>query len=208
MTCCNLGDLYFHLGDLEPGLQFASRGLEIFQKLDAPEGVLFAQTVLATLLWRWGDYLSAEQTLLAARRLEEELQDTEFHAAICRWLAQVYLSLGDLPKAEAELAALHLLGNEELGQESIALARLSAQAEGLKGNLSDAKHKLEEVLVNPETTASRYETACTQLALAKLLRQFGQPALTREYASQAQQVFEELGAQIDTTDARSLLDED
>ena len=205
MTCCNLGDLYYHLGDLEPGLQFARRGLEIFQKIDAPEGVLFAQTVLATLLWRKSDYSPAEQELLAARRLEEELQDTEFHISIGRWLAQVYLSQGDLPKAEAELSALLSLGSEELGQESGPVRRLSAQAQALKGNLDEGIRQLEQALADPENAVGCYETACTQLALATLLRQSGQAATAREKAGQAQQVFEELGARMDSAEARALL---
>jgi adenylate cyclase len=205
MTCCNLGDLYFHLGDLEPGLESARRGLEIFQKIDAPEGVLFAQNVLATLFWRTGDLPSAEEAMLTARRLEEKLQDSEFHASIGRWLAQVYLSQGNLPKAEAELDALHALSSDDLGQESASVERLSAQTEGLKGNLVEGIHRLSLTLANPDDAASRYETACNQLALAKLLLQSGQAVLAREQASQAQQVFDALGARMDNGEAGALL---
>ncbi len=207
MTCCNLGDLYLHLGEPETGLGFARRGLEIFRKVEAPEGVLFAQNVLGTLFWRQGDYASAEGALLAARRLEEELQDTEFHAAIGRWLAQVYLSLGDLPGAEAEFTDLLSLSSDDLGQEAGPVARLSALAQAQRGDLAGAIQRLEGALADPENAVSRYETACTQMVLARLLRQSAQPDPACEQARQAKEVFEALGAGLDRAEADAFLAE-
>jgi tetratricopeptide (TPR) repeat protein len=126
-VCLNLGDLYFHLGEIEDGLSNARRSLDRFTDVNSIQGGILARVLQATLLWRQGNLEEAVEKLLEAQELAQENEVVMFRPTVGRWLAQVYLTAGDVGRAEAELEDLLRLDTDILADDSDPIQRLRGQ---------------------------------------------------------------------------------
>jgi tetratricopeptide (TPR) repeat protein len=205
MTCCNLGDLYCHTGDVEAGLACTQQGLETFRRVASPEGIIFALTVLATLHWRTEALGQARQELLEARGLVTEHQAREFQSAVGRWLAQIQLAEGNLAGAEAEIQALLTLPSDDLGLDAEPAHRLHGQLLARQGRLAEAQQALQDCLKRLEAKDEQYETAWARLALAEVLAARKDVGASRAQAEEALAIFKALGAKLDAAQAEKLL---
>jgi tetratricopeptide (TPR) repeat protein len=203
LTSCNLGDLCCLQGDLEQGIAYAEQGLAMFTALASYQGIIFAHAVLAMLAWRGGDLDRARAESLTARALIETHEAPEFEATVGRWLAQVYLSQQDLERAEAELQTL--LSKADLGVEFEPVQRLQGQLLAAQGNAIEAERILRESLERLEQRGERYEVGRTCLALARVLAQ-GEGSLleARAQSVRAVEIFADLGARLDLSEAQDL----
>lgn len=204
MNYCNLADTCRGLGELDTALSYARRGLQIFEKINSSQGIIFAHAVLGPILWRRGDFESASNCLLAARRLIVVHQAPEFATSVGRWLAQVYLSQGRLEQAEAEVQAL-LADPAELDGEAEAVQRLWGQILAARGQWHEAAQVLLISLERLEAEGERYEIAITLLAYASVLTQIKGSAEARTAAEQARAIFISLGAQVDLRDVETFI---
>ena len=205
ITCCNLADKYRCLGDLAVGLDYARRGLDIFTRIGSSQGTIFAHAVLAPLFWRQGDLEQARSQLLKARELIEAQETTAFEPDVGRWLAQVYLTEGDIGRAEAEIQAL-LAPGTKLGIEAEPIHRLRGQILAAQGKLAEAAQVLQESLKRLEQDQAVYEMACTLLALAEVLAQMeGKAPEARACAERARRIFADLSAKLDLQEAGELV---
>jgi tetratricopeptide (TPR) repeat protein len=204
MTSCNLADAHSHLGNLEAGIACATRGLEVYSAIEAPQGVIFARVVMGILFCRMGAFENARDQLLKARRLSEAQDDVEFKTTIGRWLAETYLAAGNLDAAEAEVCWLRALGADELGSEVESVERLWGRILAKKGRLADGQKVLKDSLARQEGRGGRYELGRTLLALGELLAQMDGDA-AKGHLERARAIFADLGAASDTQEVDELL---
>lgn len=206
MTCCNLADLYYHLGNLEPGFAYGQRGLAIFQRLSSHQGIVFAHTVLATLHWRQNELENARIHLTQAREIVEEQGIHEFRPIVGRWLAQVYLSDGRYDLAETELDALLAQDENDLGLEFEPVQSLLGQLLAANGRNEVALKILQDSLQRLEQSEERYQAACANLTLAGVFANMaGNVEMARRYAGEARIIFVDLGARLDVERVDTLL---
>jgi tetratricopeptide (TPR) repeat protein len=143
--------------------------------------------------------------LLKARELIEAQETTAFEPDVGRWLAQVYLTEGDIGRAEAEIQAL-LAPGTKLGIEAEPIHRLRGQILAAQGKLAEAAQVLQESLKRLEQDQAVYEMACTLLALAEVLAQMeGKAPEARTCAERAQKTFADLSAKLDLQEADKLI---
>ena len=206
ITRSNSGDLYCHRGDLEKGLTHAQHGLKIFTDLEAPGGMVFAHTVLATLLLRKGDLERARTQLLEARKLIEAYKIPEFKVTVGRWLARVFLTEENVSRAEEEIQALLSLTPKELGVEAEPIQCLWGQILAVQEKQTEAVQVLEASLQRLEQKTMHYQTGCALLALAGVLAQMkGRAGEARAHAERACAMFTKMGAKLDTKEVERLI---
>jgi tetratricopeptide (TPR) repeat protein len=203
---CNLGDLYFHSGEIEEGLDYAQRSLDAFTKIDSVPGRIIAGAVLAILLWRRGDLEQARAQLLEAKTLAEGA--VVFKPTVGRWLTQVHLTAGDIAEAEAELRELESLDTDMLADDAEPIQRLAGQVLVARGERDEGIRVLQESLERLEQNDMRYQAACTHLTLARVQAHIeGRETKAREHAEHARAIFADLGARLDRVEAESLIAE-
>ena len=208
VTYCNLGDAYRHLGDLEPGITYARRGLSRFQEISSDQGIVFGHIVLSALLWRAGDLEGAQPELARAREISRDRSVGGYEATLARWSAQVYLAACDLPKATQELERARSLAGDDLGAEAGPVTRLWGTLLAAQGREAEAIEILERTLGEQQEKEQRYEAALSHMALGRTLQQAGRNLRqAADHARQAQRMFAELGARLDERDAAQLLAE-
>jgi len=198
-TYANLGDLYCHRGEIEKGLDYAHRALEIFDAIQAASGTIIAHAVLATLLWRQG---ALEQALTQLSDVRELAQDTMFEPTVRRWLAQIYLTRGNTAQAQAEIQELLSTGADVLADEAEPIQRLWGEILAAQGEPEEANRVLEASLDRLEQRRKRYQAARTRLVLARVLAQVsGRAEEALAHAGRARATFAELGARLDLREA-------
>ncbi|MEE8389849.1 MAG: CHAT domain-containing protein, partial [Anaerolineae bacterium] len=205
---CNLADLYCHLGDLAQGISYAQRGLDLFAALESYQGMIFAHAVLATLYWRLGDLEQAQTQLLEARKLEDTHGVTVFQPTVGRWLAQVYLTAGNVAQAETEIQAMLSLDVDVLADEAEPIQHLRGQLLAAQGKLAEAIQVLYASLARLEQKQMRYQTGGALLALAGVLaHKEDRAAEAKAHARRARDIFTDLGARLDVQKADTLIAE-
>lgn len=207
--CCNLADLYCHLGDREKGFAYVHRGLDILDELQVYSGMITARVVLATLRWRRKapreqDLEQARVRLLEARELAESV--AMFKPTVGRWLAQVYLTAGNVAQAEVETQNLLSLDVDVLGSDVEQIQRLRGQVLAAQGRPLEAIEVLEASLERLEQQRARYQTGRTLSALACVMTQVKDRSTeARACAERARVIFAELGARPDVQEVEELL---
>jgi tetratricopeptide (TPR) repeat protein len=205
VTSCNLGDLYYHKGELEQGFTYARRGLETFEELESSQEII-AHVILATLFWRQDGLEQARAHLSEARTLIETHNAAQLEPTVGRWSVQTHLAGGDMTQAETEIQTLLALGMDALDTEAEPMQRLQGQILAAQGKLAEATQVLQESLERLEQSQAHYEIGCTLLALAGVLAQIqGRAAEARESAERARAIFADLGAKLDLKEADELL---
>lgn len=208
ITTCNLADMYCHLGELEEGLCHARRGLDTFSALRAYPGMILAHTILATLYWRQGNLDAAKEQMLTAQALETTHNVTMFHSTVGRWLAQIYLTMGNVTQAQRVIQNLLTLNTAKLADEAEPIQHLHAQLLAAEGDIPTAICILETSVARLEEQRMQYQTGQAWLILARLLMQTNQQnPKARAYARRAYDVFAALGAQWDVQEAAKLIQE-
>jgi class 3 adenylate cyclase/tetratricopeptide (TPR) repeat protein len=198
MACCNLADLYAHLGEAATGLPYAVRGLAGFTRIGSLQGVVFAHCVLASLHWRQGALTDARAHLTQAQNVTASHDIALFRPMVGRWSAEVHIAAGEIAEAEADLRLLLAEGEETLADEAEPVARLWGQVLAGKGEWETAVQTLAAHLARVQQAGQRYQTGLAHLALAQVLaRRPEQRAAAREQARLAQQIFIGLGARAD-----------
>lgn len=207
ITYSNLGNLYCHLGNLDQAFIYVQQGLKGFVAQNSHQGVVFAHTVLATVFWRQGKLEQARAALEEARALMETHGVRGFEPTVGRWMAQVYLTEGDISQAEAEIQPLLSMDTDVLDVELEPIQRLRGQSLAARGNLIEAVQVLQSVLERLEQKQARYEIARTLLALTDVTAQMKDGATNaRAHAERAQAIFADLGAKWDVQEVNKLLD--
>ena len=200
----NLADLYCHLGEIEPGIVRAQQAVDICTRVGSQPGMIVARAVLATLLWRQGELADALAHLLQARELTGT--DALFKPTIGQWLAQVYLSAGDVASAEAEIQALLGMDEDVLADDAEPIQRLWGQILAAQGKSPEAVQVLEASLARLEQAQMRYQAGRTRLALAGVLTHIKDRTVEAQtHATHARAVFSDLGATLDVREADELL---
>lgn len=200
ITSCNLADLYCHLGELEEGLAYAKRGLELFSALESYQGMIFAHAVFATLHWRRDELEAAQKHLSRAREIEQAHDVDMFRPTVGRWLAQVYLSAGEIERAEAEVQSLLTLETDLLADEAEPIQCLRGQILAARGEWAKASQVLCAAIARLEQKQMRYQTGRALLALAEVLMQIeGRATEARSHAKRAHEIFTDLGAAMDAS---------
>jgi class 3 adenylate cyclase/tetratricopeptide (TPR) repeat protein len=206
ITLCNLGDLYRHLGNLDQALACAQQGLDRFVAQGSHQGIVFAHTVLATILWRQGKLEQARGALEQARAQMDAHDVRGFEPTVGRWLAEVHWTAGDIPHAEAEIQALLSMDTDVLDVEVEPIQRLRGLCLVAQGKPDEGIQVLRTSLERLEHKQARYETARTLLALAEVLAQMDdRTAEAKIHAERARAVFVDLGARLDIHETDELL---
>jgi class 3 adenylate cyclase/tetratricopeptide (TPR) repeat protein len=202
----NLGDLYSHLGEIERGFEYARQALDIFIDVQAVPGMIIARTVLATLFWRQRELDQALAQLSEARELAGSA--VMFKPTVGRWLAQVYLTQGDMVRAEAEIQALLSLDVDVLADEAEPIQHLRGEILAAQGKSMEALEVLRASLERLERKQARYQKGLLLLALAWVLKQTDElSAQARPIAERARVIFADLGAKLDVQAVDELLAE-
>ncbi len=201
---CNLGDLYFHLGDLAQGLAYANQGLALYARIGSPQGQIFAHAVIAALLWRAGDLLAARQHLDEAQALIDQHDIAMHQPMISRWSAQVYLTAGESDQAKAEIERALAFQADMQADEIEPLQRLRAQVLAEQGQKQQAIEILEASLQRLQEAGLQYQTGQALLSLAQMLTK-SEAAQAQRYAENARAIFASLSASLDEAKAAMLL---
>lgn len=206
ITSCNLADLHCHLGELEQGLAYARRGLALFEALTSHQGAILARAVLATLHWRMGNLGQAQTHLLAAREMEDTHDVDMFRPTIGRWLAQVYLTAGNVEQAGAEIDDLLALDVDVLADEAEPIQHLHGQILAARGERIEAVQVLYASLARLEEKGMRYQTGGALLALAGVLADHEERSTEAiAHARRARDIFASLGATPDAQNTERLI---
>ena len=200
-THLNLGDLYAHLGDIEAGLRHTHQGLEIAQALQSTQEILIGRVILAMLHWRQAEFAEALAQLGEAEKLATTA--VMFQPTVGRWLAQVYLTQGNLTQAENQLQTLLTLDENILDDEVEPIQCLQAQLLAAQGQQEAAIALLEASLARLD--GMKYQQAQALLALAQILAVGQRTTEARRSAQTAQAIFTELGASLDVVATNGLL---
>jgi tetratricopeptide (TPR) repeat protein len=205
-VCLNLGDLYFHRGEIEAGLTQAQRSLDKFEELNSILGEILARVLQAALLWRQGNLEKAEEKLSQAQELTVENEVVMFKPTVGRWLAQVYLAAGDVGRAEAVLEALLRLDTDVLADDAEPIQRLRGEILVEQGESEAAAQVLMDSLARLSGRGARYQAGLTRMALARVLTVMeGETDAAKEQAERARATFLDLGARLDQQQAEQFL---
>ncbi len=202
----NLGGIARNQGRLDEALRFYRAGLETLERSGGSTYVLgvFHMNLGATLARR-GEVDAALDQLRQSEALFEEAQAQNFLPELHRHFATVALLAEDPEEAGAH------------GQQALELARqLTMRAEeggalralGKVNAVQDAFDAAEEYLLQSvailEEVGDEYERARSQLSLAQLYVEKGEPEAGREPLAASIATFERLGAEMDLSTAREL----
>jgi class 3 adenylate cyclase/predicted ATPase len=193
----NLADLSFHQGDLTQSQQQARQALALAEPMAAAQVEIIAHVILAMVAWRQEAWVTMEAELDRAAELAATAVD--FQPTVDRWQAQLALTQGDATRAQIILAKWLDAEAEVLADEAEPVQRLYAQALAVQGETERAVHLLTASVQRLREAEMRYQTGLSLLALAEVEAGVnGCRAEARAYAKEAQTIFEQLGARLDT----------
>lgn len=198
----NLADLYYHLGYLAQSELHAHKVLAIAEKIGATQQILTVRVILAIGAWRRKELAQALAHLSKASHLAETAE--MFQPTVDRWLAQVYLTQGDLPRARTLLEKWLGEDAEVLADEAEPIQMLYAQTLASQGDINQAVQRLEASLHRLQEVGMQYQTGQAMLALAKVLGTSNSTA-AQKYAEHAHEIFSSLSAHLDEEEAKDLL---
>ncbi|MBE2198377.1 MAG: AAA family ATPase [Anaerolinea sp.] len=200
----NLADLSFHQGDLAQSAAQARQALALAEPMAAAQVEIIAHVILAMVAWRQEAWAAMGVELATAAELAATAVD--FQPTVDRWRAQLALAQGDAARAQAIFEPWLAADAEVLADEAEPVQRLYAQALAAGGETERAVHLLTESLQRLREAEMRYQTGQALLALAEIVAGVnGREAEARAYAIEAQMIFVQLGASLDTAVAEKLL---
>lgn len=200
----NLADLSFHRGDLAQSERQARQALALAESMAAAQVQIIAHVILAMVAWRQEAWTVMEAELATAAELAATAVD--FQPTVDRWRAQLALAQGDAAYALSILEPWLTADAEVLADEAEPVQRLYAQALAAQGESERAVHLLAEGLERLREAEMRYQKGLALLALAEIVaRVNGRETEARTYAIEAQTIFDQLGASLDTAVAEHLL---
>jgi tetratricopeptide (TPR) repeat protein len=149
------------------------------------------------------DLDAAEQTLDEASRILEEMGEDGYRSTVIVYLGYVHLLRGDHERAEALVhEGLSLSGDDDIANE-IWSRRVLAPIHAARGEL-DVAERLAREAIDLSALNSPLAQGETRLVLARILRQSGREAESREAAGEAVRIFEQKGAKLLLPEALAL----
>ncbi len=202
----NLGEIYLVQGKLAAAREEYQTALGIAERWGMAYGVALLHNNLGAVSVRERDWEQAEEHLACSLVLFEEIGSEEFLTELYRHKAEVAFGQDRLTEAvgyadrSLRYAQAHGLRLHE-GRSWMMVGRARRE----QGRFDLAEQALERTLGIAGEVGNRYEAALARLELARLRTQQGAEEAGRELAQQAEQVFAQLGAQLDLKEARNLL---
>jgi class 3 adenylate cyclase/tetratricopeptide (TPR) repeat protein len=202
----NLGEVLLKRGDLDGALIFYRQGLRSIEQIGGSSYVLGAfHNNLGAALIRQGDVEAALEHLRASQAYFQEAQARDWLPELYRHFAEAALLSGDLREARTQGEKALALTRELAmrGEEGRALRALGQTATAA-GQAKEAEQYLAESLAILQEVGDEYESAQSQLSLARLHVSQGAWDKGSSAVERCLPVFERLSAALDLEAARSL----
>ncbi|MBK9712031.1 MAG: tetratricopeptide repeat protein [Kouleothrix sp.] len=205
MIANNLGGVLKLQDNVAEAITQYQRSLAIFERLGSPYGAGALHMNLGAVYLLQGDNAVVEGHLRRAAELFEQAGAEDFLPELERYIAQLHLRRGDLPRARlaCELSletALRLEARLEEGMTRRILAEIMASG----GDSAGAWDELEHSLAILRDAGGPHEIARTLTAIAALAPQLGRRAAGQAAIAEALPALREVGARRDLAEARAV----
>lgn len=202
----NLGIIAFLRGD--PGAAVVSYQLALaaYQRAGVPRGVVETHHNIGISRCALGDLSGALQAADQAVRLAVLLEDSTLVGMVLTGRADIRLTMGDVPLAEAELrAAEQAYEHVQFRSGLPEVWRVQARAARARGDLTKALDRLREAAALAAVQGSAEVLSATERDLGAALAAAGDDAGAREARARARALYEKLGAKNEVAALTSLL---
>jgi tetratricopeptide (TPR) repeat protein len=206
----NLALIRINRGEWDQALNLLEQCQEIWKQIGVGSGEASTLNNLALLHISQESWSEAQASLERSEAIFADLDSDEYLPELARRWGEYYLGVG-----ESDQALAHALRSIELGMEQGSLleeglsCRTLGQVHLARGEWEPAEAALYQSLQILTDLGSGYEIAKTQLLLVRLAVESGATSDMEEdvqdYLAQALQTFERMGAQVDLTEARDLM---
>ena len=201
----NLGGVYLNRGHLEHAEALYRQSLETWQQFGSTYGEAFLYMNLATVALKRRQWNQAIEHLTQSQELCTQIRAEDFLAEAYRHMAEAYLGLGQVDKAETWAnRSLELAQSQEMKLEEGATRKVLGMIYYARSDWDAAEKELETSLAILESLDSAYEVGQALFQFAQLHRALARDAQFHETLDRAIEIFERLGAQLDLKEAIDL----
>jgi tetratricopeptide (TPR) repeat protein len=202
----NLGGIALNQGQLDEALIFFEEALRTQEQIGRSLWILGVLHMnLGHTFVRRGEASAARQHLETSQNYFTQAQAKDFLPEMHRYFAEINLLTSDLDRADEHgRTALNLSREMAMRSEEGNSLRVVGKVSIAEGDYERAEGYLIESAAILEEVADEYEWARSQLVLAQLYHQRGQPALAQPLLDKASEVFTRLEASIDLTAVQKL----
>ncbi len=190
----NLGEVFRLEGNIEQAIAQYEHALAIYKQLGSTYGSAVLHMNLGAAHLIRSNLSSAETHLQASAALFAQAGAEDFLPELERYQAEWQLQSGNIQQARQLCEqALLTAARQDARAEAGITRRLLAHICIAEHNLVDAWNELERSLLILREVESRHEVARTQLVIAELAPQFGQPEMAQQARQEAISILQELG---------------